>query len=164
MESIGGKKYSLEKCTNAYRSVIMQMMMKPLKKADKPIHVSYEKEFGDLDGDMYYSVSLLNTKYEAPPKGKKAWYGANCPPGHYNANLDKHSRLFAVMGDDWTALVNADVVVDKTAQSASTEQLIAEILWEITFHGFSEKQAKQFLNKLKKSVKTLETTSSKKSK
>lgn len=157
--------YSLNGCIDAYKNVIIQMMLKPVKKAQMPLHVSYENDsFGDENGMMYYHVCFLNPKYEAPPKGAKPWGGSNHPDGYYNVNLKKYNQYFAVVGNDWTQLVNADVVVAESATNAANEVLVAEILWEITFYGFSEKKADQFFKNLNKSLKKEKKSISKKKK
>lgn len=160
----GGKSYSLIACTQAYREVIVQMMMKPIRKVSTSIHVSYaEDSFGE-NRDMYYHVSLLNLKYQEPPSGTLPWHGSNPPEGYYNANLQKYNQFFALLGSDWTSLINSNVVVDQSADNANNEVLLAEILWEISFFGFTEKKTNQFIKNLEKSVKKVKKSVSKKKK
>lgn len=151
---------SLDNCVAAYKSVIVQMMMKPVKKACMPLYVSYVEE----DEDKYYHVCVYNTKYQTPPKGKKPWHGVNHSEKYYNANLIKYHKFFGLTGNDWSSLVNADVIVDKSAINISNEKLIAEILWETTFYGFSEKETDKFVKNLKKIMDNEKKSFSKKKK
>jgi len=163
-----GNSYSFDECMSAYQSIIIQMMMKPIKKlkAAMPLYVSYEKEEVEGNDESYYSVFLLNLNYEEPPKDRKPWAGSNHPEGYYNFNLNKYNKFFAVLGSNWTQLINSNVIVDQSAidTSVTNEQLVAEILWEITFYGYSEKKVNRFVNTLGKSVKAAKKSLSKKKK
>lgn len=130
-------------CMEAYKNVVIQMLMKPISKKKKlPLYVSYVKEQYDNVDESYYSVNLLNTNYEEPPAG------------HYNANLFKYNKFFGLIADDWAKLIDADVIVDQSAidNGITNEQLVTEILWEITFYGFTEKKQKEFVKNLKATV------------
>lgn len=130
-------------CMETYKNVIIQMMAKPIsKKKNLPLYVSYVKEQYDHIDESYYSVDLLNTNYEEPPAG------------NYNANLIKYNKFFGLIADDWGKLIDADVIVDQSAidNNVTNEQLVVEILWEITFYGFFEKKQKEFVKKLKATV------------
>lgn len=164
MATHGGKSYSLIACTQAYREVIVQMMMKPTRKVSSSIHISYAEDSFSENGDMYYHVDLLNLKYQEPPSGTLAWHGSNPPKGYYNANLLKYNKFFALLGSDWTSLINSNVVVDQSAENTNNEVLLAEILWEISFFGFTEKNVNKFIKKLEKSAKEVKKSVSKKKK
>jgi hypothetical protein len=158
--------YSFEDCKNAYQNVIIQMMMLGTKKAAMPLHISYVKEsFGGID-ESYYHVDFLNPKYEEPPQNYKPWGGTNPPDGHYNVNLNKYNKFFAIMGSNRNQLIDAPVIVDQSVidTNITNEQIVAEILWEITFYGFSEKKTEKFLNNLKKRVNSAKKSVSKKKK
>ena len=158
------QKRSFSDCASAYKNVIIQMMLKPIKKASMPLYVSYEKDSFGENTDMYYSVCYYNNKYQTPPNGKKPWHGAKHSEEYYNANLNKYNKLFGIIGNDWSSLVNADVIVDKSAINASNEELVTEILWEITFYSFSEKESDKFVNNLNKRIKSVKKSVSKKKK
>lgn len=141
--------HSLNDYIDVYKNVIIQLMLKPIKKTSMPFHVSRESYlFGE--SDMTYHVCFLNPKYKKPLKGTKPWCGRNPPNGYFNANLNKYNKYFAVIENDWTKLINADVVVANSARESSIEVVVAEILWQITFSGFSEKKVTQFIKNLKK--------------
>ena len=152
---------SFDKCMDAYKNVIVQMMLKPIKKSKlaMPLYVSYQKELFEGNDESYYYISHLNLNYEEPPKDCKPWGGSNCPKGYYDCNLDKYNKFFAVVGNNWTQLVNSMVMVDQSAldTNITNEQLVAEILWEITFYGFSEKETDQFVKDISKRVKEMKT-------
>lgn len=161
------KNYSFDACMSAYQNVIIQLMMlAPNKKATMPLHISYVNESFEGVDESYYSVNLLNTKYEEPPKNHAPWGGTNPPVGHYNINLSKYNKYFAVIGTPWNNLIDADVIVDSSAidTNITNEQMIAEILWEITFYGFSEKKQIDFVKMLGKQVKKVKKSISKKKK
>ena len=159
---------SFDEYMTAYKNVIVQMMLKPIKKSKSamPLYVSYQKEVFEGNDESYYSVSFLNLKYEEPPKDCKPWGGSNHPEGYYNCNLNKYNKFFAVVGNNWTQLVNSTVMVDQSAldTNITNEQLVAEILWEITFYGYSEKKADQFVKNLNKRVTEAKKSLSKKKK
>lgn len=161
-------KYSFDECMKAYQHVVVQMMLKPIKKVKSamPLYVSYQKEEFEGKDESYYSVSFLNLKYEEPPKDRMPWGGTNHPEGYYNINLNKYNKFFAVAGNNWTQLVNSTVIVDQSAidTDVTNEQLVAEILWEITFYGYTEKKADQFVKKLNKSLNVAKKSLSKKKK
>jgi hypothetical protein len=156
---------SFDEYTTAYKNVIVQMMLKPIKKSKSamPLYVSYQKEVFEGNDESYYSVSFLNLKYEEPPKDCKPWGGNNHPEGYYNCNLNKYNKFFAVVGNNWTQLINSTVMVDQSAldTNITNEQLIAEILWEITFYGYSEKKADQFVKNLNKRITKVKKSLSK---
>lgn len=160
--------YSYHDCLDAYKGVIIQMLLKPIKKtkAAMPLYVSYQKEEYDGSDESYYNVSFLNLKYEEPPKNHKPWGGSNHPEGYYNCNLNKYNKFFAVIGSNWNQLINADVILDQSAidTNITNEQLVAEILWEITFFGFTEKKVKKFVDDINKSAKKVKKSLSKKKK
>lgn len=146
------QKSEFETCANAYKNVIAQLLMKPVKKAAMPLHISYLKEdYGDSN-EYYYHVNFLNPKYVEPPTGK------------YNSNLKKYNKYFGILGGNWNDIVNAEVVIDDSACNITIETLVAEILWEITFFGYSEKQQNDFVDCLKEKTKEIKKESSKKKK
>lgn len=162
---IANGKSVFEDCMAAYRDVIIKLMMKPLKKVSNSIHVSYIKDtWPDENPEMYHHVCLLNNKYEEPPQGKNPWYANNPPIGYYNANLNKYTKFYALMGMDWISLINANVVVEESAYDTKNEILLAEILWEISFYGFTEKKVEEFVKKLNKSADSVKKSISKKRK
>jgi len=159
---------SFEEYTTVFKNVIVQMMLKPIKKSKSamPLYVSYQINTIEGNDESYYFVSFLNLKYVEPPKDCKPWGGSNHPEGYYNCNLNKYNKFFAVVGNNWTQLVNSTVIVDQSALDANitNEQLVAEILWEITFYGYSEKKSDQVLKNINKRVTEVKKSLSKKKK
>lgn len=131
----------------AYSKVITQLNSKRKGRARMPIVVTNVQE----DNDTYISVHLLNTRYEAPAEGLKPW-GGKPPKGYYNCNLVKHTKTFGFGGGDWSQYINAKLII---SNDISLDVAVAEILWEITFYGYSEKQTKKFFSDLNKSVKNI---------
>jgi hypothetical protein len=86
----------------------------------------------------------------APPKGAKPWGGKNPPKGHYNCNLSKHNRVFAMGFVPWSKLIDTPVI---NKAGFSNEQLLAEILWEFTFYGWTEKRVEKRIDEIEGKIK-----------
>ena len=140
----------------AYKRVAAELLRKRKFRSRMPVVFERIVE----EDESYINVSLLNTRYVAPPENLKPWGGRNPPTGYYNVNLNKHIKYFA-FGSNWTEYVNAKVI---NSANLTVDQLVAEFLWEITFYGFSEKQSKNFFKslttrtkKIKKDIKYLKS-------
>lgn len=138
--------HSLSQTTKAYTSVVCELMKKPkVRKYSMPILVQVSKD--PFDKHEYPDVCFLNPRYVAPPKGYKPWGGnKNLPPKHYNCNLNKHSKTFAMGFVPWSKIIDTPVL---NKCGFSNEQLLAEILWELTFYGWTEKIVEKTTNGVK---------------
>jgi len=145
---------TMEQTTFSYRKVVNELLDKPqTRKYHLPILVKWSEDW--YDHHKYPDVCFLNPKHVAPPKGYKPWGGnKNMPPKHYNCNLNKYNKTFAMGFTSWSKIIDTPVVNDG---EFSYEQLAAEILWELTFYGWTEKtvdvQVKKIEGKIKKAMK-----------
>jgi len=100
-------------------------------------------------GDSYINVSLINKNFvKEPPSGLKHWGGNDsdehdCPEGYYNANWIGYYPSFGI-GRDWGGFINGEIVVDENASDLTELEILTEILWEITFYGFSCQVVEKF--------------------
>ena len=148
-------KITLERTTRAYSQTIQELLKKPWTRAYKyPIFVKMTRQ-GD---ESYPDVSLLNTKAVPPPKGKRPWGGKKPPKGHYNCNLEKYSACFAFGYTGWIRIIDTPVI---NRARLKNYELLAVILWELTFNGWSEEQCndsvqllQQKLDEAKREIKS----------
>ena len=153
--------HTLEQIRVSYTHVIKELLSKPKSRRPYkyPWHLQNRKD--SFDNTMYVDVSFLNPNYEAPPKGLKPWGNmmAGCrntclnydapPKGHYNCNASKYSKFFAAGLTPWKKIVDAEIVFKGTF---SLEKIVAEILWEITFYGWTETQVENRVAYIKGSI------------
>jgi hypothetical protein len=139
---------TLEKTTVSYTHVIEELLSKRKCNPYKyPWMVRMAKDL--LDKHKYPEVVFLNTNYVAPAKGLKPWGGKRPPPGHYNCNSDKHNKYFAAGWVPWSKMIDTEIMHEG---KFSLERMVAEILWEITFYGWTEKKVKNRVGDIKKSI------------
>jgi hypothetical protein len=128
----------------------------------------YGGDDDQFNPEPYIDVHLVNKNYEEPPEGAKAWGGKHnvkddAPDGHYNCNYDNFNKHFSCGMMPWRILVNLDFTVDDTLIAdyedgvVIIEQLIAEFLYEITFHGFEENSYKELKSQLKQQMDDIES-------
>lgn len=140
-------KSDLNKTIKTYSKVVKELLGKPKSRTFKyPICVFSIIEDNDVE---CYDVCLLNENYVKPPIGARPWGGKNPPEGFYNINLEKYNRYFAFGYTKWSRLIDARIVNEANLES---DKLIAEILWELTFNGFTEEDNEQFMKDLKSSI------------
>jgi hypothetical protein len=124
---------TMEQTTTSYQRVITELLGKrKTKKYSMPILVKLSEDW--FDKHKYPDVCFLNPTYVAPRKGLKPW-GGKPPKGHYNCNLKKHSQTYAMGFTPWSKIIDTPVINEG---GFSNEQLLAEILWELTFYGWTE--------------------------
>ena len=126
---------TMEQTTSSYRAVVYELLEKPkARKYHMPILVRESEDW--YDKHKYADVCFLNPKYVAPPKGYKPWGGnKNMPAKHYNCNLNKHNKTFAMGFTPWSKLIDTPIVNEA---GYANESVLAEILWELTFYGWTE--------------------------
>jgi len=147
------EKIELKKCGNAYARVITALLDKPDQDHGMPILVRMEKQW---EGEEeYINVGLINPNFEPPPEGALPWGGSDCPPGYYDCNQEKHSKYFAFGMGDWGKYVNSDVINEVIG--LKDHELLGEILWELTFYGFSEQKQNEMLETLKERVAEIDS-------
>lgn len=142
---------SRQRCELAYRKVIQELLSK--KKARKfhmPIFVKWTVNFGETE--RYLDATFRNPRYTPPPKGAKPWGGKNPPAGHYNCNANKYNEHFAFGYEPWSKIIDTPVILDDTGDKIDVVEALVAILWELTFHGFTEKECNTFTKKLNKTL------------
>lgn len=124
-----------------------------------PIVVGMNKD--PVDKKKYVEVCLLNPNFVAPEKGLKPWgckKGQIPPKGYYNVNDNCYSKYFALGFTAWSKLIDTPVIIEKSVKLHPYE-VLGEILWELTFYGWSEKQHEKEIakitNRLKQSMKEI---------
>ena len=100
------------------------------------------------DGESYADVSLFNTKAVPPPKGLRPW-GGKPPKGYYNCNLSKYSPRFAFGYTSWSKIIDTPVI---NRARLKNHELLAVILWELTFNGWTEEQCNDSMQMLKEKL------------
>jgi len=137
----------IEVTVKSYSAVINELLGKPKVKAQKmPWVVREAVDF--FDKKKYPDVCFLNKSYVAPKKGLKPWggkRGEKVPKGYYNANLSKHSKYFAAGMTPWSKVIDTPIVNEA---GYSLEKIVAEILWEMTFYGWTEKKVENKCNEI----------------
>jgi len=167
---------NLDKIILAYSKVIEDLKSRPEMSVDTKISVDYDidwywdylkqhpdkktKEDSDnIEDYKYINVSLLNSEYESePPSNLAPWGGSSdnkndCPEGYYNLNYKGYQKRYGISGQYWTEFVNMEIVNNDNLDDSD---LLAEILWELTFHGFTEKVSTEFWEEMGRRVKEID--------
>lgn len=142
----------LNKTSLAYSKVVKKLLNKKRTKPYK-YKILVEEAEDWFDKHKYIDVSLLNPRYVEPPAGLKPWGGGpgqKIPEGHYNCNAVKHNRRFAFGLVKWSEIIDTPVI-NKTDRS--NEQILGEILWELTFYGWTEEKVKKTWDVIDQRVK-----------
>ena len=133
----------------AYTSVMREFLAMPKQRQGKmPIFLHIVKDH--YDRQEYCDVCFLNSNFTPPPQGLKPW-GGRAPKGHYNCNANKYNQYYAFGYEKWSALVDTPIV---NATSLSPVEQLAEILWEVTFHGWTAKASERAVNKITKGLES----------
>jgi len=143
---------SLETVANNYGRVVKELLSKPKVKAYSMPFV-IDNAVDPFDKTPYLDVYLRNRRYVAPPKGKKPWGGVRgkkMPKGKYNCNLSKYNLRYSLMGIRWSKLIDTPI---ENKAGCSNEQVIATLLWELTFDGWTEEKTAENTEILKERLK-----------
>ena len=101
--------------------------------------------------DSIPDVCFLNNYY-VDVGNRKPWGGEDFPEGYYNINDDKYNKFFCI-SSDWSELLEKEIVIHNSVEDITDLDLLAFLIWEMTFYGFSRKEIKKFDDELKKSLK-----------
>jgi hypothetical protein len=127
----------------AYTKVIDELLSKPKTKPYKLTWLVQESK-DPFDNKPYADVCFLNPDYVEPPKGAKPWGARNkkdkVPAGHYNCNDDKYNKTFGAGFESWSKVIDTPIINEA---GYPLEKLVAEMLWEITFYGWTEEKTKE---------------------
>jgi hypothetical protein len=109
-----------------------------------------------LDSSPFVDVCLLNKNFEQPDESLKPWGGNSkdkddAPDGCYNCNYHNHNKFTSISFMPWRVTVNLDFEVDESVGGLldTTEDLIAEYIYAISFDGFTETSYFELKNSLK---------------
>lgn len=137
---VDGDAPTVEQTEFNYSHVVKELLSKPPVEAyEMPFLVADAVD--PFDKTPYLDVCLRNRKYVKPPKGAKPWggrKGQRVPKGKYNCNLNKYNERFSIMGIRWSQLIDTPI---ENKSKASLEEVVAQILWELTFDGWTEEKA-----------------------
>jgi len=131
-----------------------ESLNKQVQAEDKYDFLLQEKE-GDFGGEKYIHVSLINPKYvEDPDPSLRVWGGNSedrndCKEGSYNCNWVGYQKYFAP-GPTWNEFIESEIIIDKTCEHLTEVEVLAEILWEITFYGSTQEKVEEFFNALER--------------
>lgn len=117
------------------------------------IYVDYIK--CDFSDDWYFKVNILNPDFVRDyPKGI-AWGGRedeefDCPHGKFNVNWKGYQKLYAISGTERANFAFSEIEISEAAwlKSSNVGFLLAEIIWELTFNGFTEKESEEFWERI----------------
>ena len=138
-----------EQIVKTYSSVIKELKrIKPQKPFRYEIVVQKAKDH--FDKKPYVDVYMLNPDYVKPDENLKPWGGENAPEGYYNCNDEKYNERFAFGYTSWKEVIDTKINVRTPITSHfDWPRILAEILSELTFYGFTEKICKKNIKKLK---------------
>lgn len=133
--------------TDGYVEVIEELLALPVNN-DEKIHPFIVTMCGpdEINDEAFVDVSIKNLDYEGErPEGLRPWGGKpddkhDAPEGYYNINYDNYHQCFGILFQDRKELIDAPVIDEV---GLSDVELVAQILWEITFYGFTEDQLKE---------------------
>lgn len=142
----------------AYTKVVKELLGKPrVRRYSMDLVVKESIDW--FDKKPYPDVCFLNRRYVAPKKGLKPWgckRGQKPPRGHYDVNANKHNQYFAAGMTPWSKIIDTPVVNEA---GYKMEKVVAEILWELTFYGWTEDKVdasmKVIKGKLEKAMKEI---------
>ncbi len=132
-----------------YGKVMEELKSKKQAKPDEmPIVIKQAKDF--FDKTPFIDVCFLNPNYVAPKKGLLPWGGTPVPKGHYNCNDKKHNQYYGFGYSQWSKIIDTRIIRENV--KVPFYVCLAEILYEMTFHGFTEKEVNKFNDNLSKSL------------
>lgn len=153
---------TMEKVVRNYSHVIDELLSKPIVPPYKyPIVVRMNTDW--YDGHEYLHSNFKNLSYEPPPENLKPFYSdknhPQVPDGFYDANDEKYIDCYGFGMEKWSVIIDCDVLNES---GKPIENAIGEILWELTFHGWTEKKAAANVEKImeciEESIKTIDNS------
>jgi hypothetical protein len=146
-------KADLKDSTKGYVKVVTALLALPVSQPPdaNPITIENYKE-GE---ETYYHVGLRNLTFVEPPKGLEPWgcqKGEKAPEGHFNVNDDRYSPSFGIGLSPRNTLIDREMLIEAPELKDNPVRALAELLWEITFYGFDDKEIEAVCTDLKKTV------------
>lgn len=145
-------RHTLKETIAQYEPVVLELLTKPITKAYS-LSWMVQESIDRYNNTPYADVCFFNPKYVAPPEGAKPWGGSRgkkIPAGHYNCNLSKYNRTFAAGFVPWSKIIDTPIINEA---GYPLERLVAEILWEITFYGWTEEKVMTKVDNIMEQVK-----------
>jgi hypothetical protein len=141
-----------------YRDVMATLLAIPPTPPVHPIRLSVYQENDDQTHGEYVDVALLNQHYVPPPTDLQPEWGRRGQPpsaGHYDAEAHVYQPVFGIGLTPWPEIIDSTLYAD-SADFADLSRLcptlahvLAEILWEITFYGYSDAKRQEVVDSLK---------------
>jgi len=135
-------------------------------KEKTPVVIEFCSKEEEIHGDRdWFSVLCKNPNFiENPKDNLRAWGGKNeekndCPEGCYNVNWDGYQEFYCISGIDLQDDLDCPVYFlnDITLEKLKTEEeVVAHILWEFTFYGFTEKSVNEFWDETKRRIEEVD--------
>jgi len=145
--------HPIKQTIDIYSKVVKELLGKPHVCAYEFSFLVQETEDW-FDKKKYSDVCFLNPKYIAPKKGLKPWGASKdktkIPKGYYNCNDNKYSRTFSVGWASWSEIIDTPIINDA---KYSLDRMVSEILWEMTFYGWSEKAVNDSITDINSKMK-----------
>lgn len=151
-------KIEIQKIREAYGAVIEEIKSIPVQNSPFPFVLSFvDKESDPFSDEDWINVSTVNPDYVRPyPDDLRPWGGNSddendAPEGHFNVNWKGYNETYGFGFGNWGDSVFGPVFIkdEKVESELNTPaKIVGEILWEMTFHGWSQKTQKDFLKEL----------------
>jgi hypothetical protein len=137
---------------DGYKYFIELMLSYPENINSRKLYI--QKLIGVKDVE-FIDVTTLNDEYEVEPDiSLKPWGGNrhlkdDCPEGHYNCNYNGYQKSFGILGD-FHLYSDSEIYIDDNIHDMckSENEIISEILYELTFYGFTDEEVKKFESEL----------------
>jgi hypothetical protein len=101
------------------------------------------------DDPAFVHVHYINKKFEG------------IPDEEYDINDDRYQKYFAMGFTPWNELLSLDVTVRECMKHLTPEEICAELLWEITFYGFTEEKMMEEKAELDRRIEEIDNGSAK---
>jgi len=145
-----------EETSISYTKVVDELMMLDVSTPYHfPIFISWVNE-DDYNlpgepktGEKYVDVGMINLNFVAPDPSLNPW---GCdkeetpPEGYYNVNDEKHNKYFGFGLSPWSEIIDTEIICE--IPELKDYEVLAEILWELTFYGWTQKKQEEFRQEL----------------
>jgi hypothetical protein len=143
---------TMDTVVKAYGHVIEELLSKPKTTPHRSYSWLIKENIDPIDNQKYPDVCFLNLNYVKPPEGLKPWGGNSkdkIPDGYYDGNDEKYSETFAAGFTPWSKLIDTPIINEA---GYPLEKAVAELLWELTFYGWTEEKVKEATLKIEKQL------------
>jgi len=142
-----------EDTESSYLCVIEELMSLPNSEPKHlPFFVSWREdkyEESEEVSQKFVDVCLINLQYIEPPKNLEPWGcvgDEEAPEGHYNLNEEKYNKYFGYGLTPWNELIDTEIINE--IEELKDYEILAEILCELTFYGWTQQKQEEFSDML----------------